>query len=113
RGLVKLAVDLCEIGFFLLVARVRQPVGQPAVVGQEQQTLTVLVQPSSRIDVLLMDEFSQRGATIGIGELAQHAIRLVQRKQHVATVSDWMQRAPARMPRKTVARKPPEPMSTV
>lgn len=45
------------------------------VVGQQEQSFAVEVEPSSRIDILLGDEIRERRRTFAISELAEHAVR--------------------------------------
>ncbi len=69
------------------MAGVSQLVREPTVVGQQQQTFAILVQPSSRIDVLLPDEVGQRAASVHIGKLTQHPVGFVECDQHARAVS--------------------------
>ena len=86
-GLVDLTLDLGQVGLGLLVPGIGQTMRQGAVVGQQQQTLTVPIQPPSRVDVLLPNEFGQGCPTVGIGELAQHAVGFVQSEEHGCDLS--------------------------
>jgi hypothetical protein len=48
---VRLAFHLHPVGLGFLVARIGEPVRQPAVVGQQQQAFRIEIQPPRRIHV--------------------------------------------------------------
>jgi hypothetical protein len=84
RVRIRPAFDLHEIRLRLLVARIGEPMREFAVVGQQQQSLTVVIETTGRIDIRHADEFGQRAPRriTAVGELAQHAVRLVEQDQH-------------------------------
>jgi len=68
------AFNLHQVGLVLPVVRIGEPVGQGALVGEQQQAFAVVVQPPSRVDLPGQAEFGQRAPPrrAAIGELAQH-----------------------------------------
>ena len=83
-ALGRLAFDLDEIGLGQLEPRIGDARLQPAVVGQQQQPFAVAVQPAGGIDAGHIDEVRQRrarGLRCLVGELAEHAIGLVEQDQ--------------------------------
>lgn len=67
-----------------LVARMREPVGELAVVGHEQQARRIHVEPTDRVEPQaagMVDEVDRARATLGIAVGADHALGL--EEQHV------------------------------
>ena len=81
RG-VRYALDLGEIGLLRPATRIGDPLLQRAVVGQEQQTLAVVVEPTCGIDVLRRHEIGECAPALSGGELAEHVEGLVEGDQH-------------------------------
>ncbi len=73
---------LDEIDLGQLVARVGQPVGQVAVVGEQQQPLAVVIQPAGRVDAGHGHVVGQGGPAFGVGEGGEHSVGF--EEQHVA-----------------------------
>jgi hypothetical protein len=82
RRVVRYAFDLGEISLLRPVARISDPFLECAIVGEEYQTLAVIVEPPRRIDTLHRDEVGQRAPARPVGELAEHVERLVEGDQH-------------------------------
>ena len=80
----RLAFHLHPIGLGLLVARIGQPMGEAAVVGQQQQPFAVVVETAGRVHVRRQPEPGQRRPRrhAAVGELAKHPERLVEGDQH-------------------------------
>jgi hypothetical protein len=60
----------------MLVPRVGEPMGQPAVVGEPEQALAVAIQPADGVDLRDRHERLEHRAALGIRELAEDVIRL-------------------------------------
>lgn len=73
-------LHLHQVGLGQLVPGVGEPVGQVAVVGQQQQSLAVLIQPAGRIDPWHGDVVGQGGPALRVGEAAEDAIGLVKQQ---------------------------------
>ncbi len=76
------AFDFGEIGLDLVMARIGDAMGECTIVGQQQQAFGIHVQASGRIDVFFPDVVGQGRTPLGVGELAQHAVGLVEQDQH-------------------------------
>lgn len=85
RGVRRRPFDLHPVGFGQLVFRVRNARLQLAVVGEQQQTLAVVVESSSRAYLRYMDELGQGPAAVFVRELAQDIERLVEQDQHYSS----------------------------
>jgi len=72
------AFHLDPIGLFQLVLGMRDARLQRAIRGQHHQAFAVGIQPPGGVDVRHVDKLLQRRARAVAGELAQHAIRLVE-----------------------------------
>ena len=70
-------LDLHEIRLGMFEPRVGQPVGQPAVIGQQQQALAVAVEPADRIDPRHATKSLSVARPVGVGELGQDVVGLV------------------------------------
>ncbi len=84
------ALHLHQIGLGPLVPGVGQPVGQVAVVGEQQQPFAVRVQPAGRVDPRHGDVVSQRRPSLRAGAIGQHAVGLEEEqiaKAHQGIVS--------------------------
>ena len=66
------AFDLYPVAFLLAVFRIGDALLQSAVVGQHQQTLAVVVEPSGAVHAGYIDVVGQRGLVAAGGELGQH-----------------------------------------
>ncbi|MNL83602.1 hypothetical protein D3C87_2112960 [compost metagenome] len=62
----------------MLERRGGHPVGERAVVGQEQEALAVVVEPADGIDARHVDEVLQAGMAGLVGELAEDSVGLVE-----------------------------------
>ena len=70
------------VGLGHFVPRVGDAGLQLAVVGEQQQSFAVQVQPPGDIDARQRDEAGQGGAALGaVGELGQHAVGFVEQDQ--------------------------------
>ena len=82
QGLERLVIgdplDLDQIRLGMLEPRVGEAMGQPAVVGQEQQALAVAVEPADRVDPRDRHERLERGPALGVAELAEDVVGLEQ-----------------------------------
>ncbi len=79
RGLGDLARHLDDVGLVHLVRGVRQPVGEVTVVGQDQQTLAVGVQPAD-----VKQPLGGRSAPTQVGHRRAPALWVVHRGDHTA-----------------------------
>ena len=61
----------------MLEPRVGEPMGQRAVVGQEQQAFAIAIEPAGRIDSRDRDEVLESRAAIRVAELAEDVVGLV------------------------------------
>jgi len=81
KGLVvRLALDLDPVGLGLFETGVAQPVLDATVVGQNQQSLAVPIQPASRIDAGDRNEILEARATLAVPELGENPVGLVEEK---------------------------------
>ena len=69
-------LDLDEIRPGVLVPRVGEPVGQRAVVGQEEQPFAVAIEPADRVDARDAHEVLEGRPALGVGELAEDVVGL-------------------------------------
>ena len=85
RGLGDLAGHLGDVGLVHLVRRVRQPLREVAVVGQDDQPGGVGVEPADVEEPLgpVGDHVGQRAAALGVGHRRDHAARLVEHEVDV------------------------------
>src|SRR3546814_10263328 len=91
RGLVRIALHLDKIGLGHLEAGVGYPRLQAAIVGQQQQSLAVEVEPARRIEAGTVDIGGQRRPGPPrpfIAELAEHAIR--RSEEHTSELQSLM-----------------------
>ena len=86
RAVVRRSRHIRLVGPFHLMARVSQPRGQVAVVGEEQQPFTVVIQPADWIDVLThtLEEIEDGLTPLRIRSGRDHARRFVQQDVSMA-----------------------------
>ena len=79
-ALVELALDLGDVGLVDLVRRVRQALGEVAVVGEDEQPGGVGVEPPDVEEPLgpVGDEVAQAATPLGVAHRGDHAARLVE-----------------------------------
>ena len=70
RRIVRHAFYLHPVGLGQLVQRVGDALLQPAVIGEQQQALAVVVESSGRVHARYGNKFSKRAPTCLVGELA-------------------------------------------
>src|SRR5579859_4763943 len=68
---------LNKISAWMAVLGIKQPRLEHAVIGQQQQPLTVEVETSCGIHARRLNIIRQRSSPVPIGKLGQHPIRLV------------------------------------
>ena len=84
-ALVTSPVDLGDVGLVHLVRRVRQPLREVAVVGEQDQPGGVGVEPADVEEPLgpVGDQVGQRAPALGVGHRRDHAARLVEHQVDV------------------------------
>jgi hypothetical protein len=75
-------LDLRPVGLGQLVAWIAQFMLQVSVVGEQQQSFAVAVEPARGIDARRLDVVGEGRATFLVGELGQHPVGLVEQNQH-------------------------------
>src|SRR3989344_3598830 len=81
RFFIRFAFHLGPILLGQLETRIGQALLQLAVVGEQQQSFAVPVEPPGRIDARHLYIGGQGFASVGVGELGQHAIGFVEENQ--------------------------------
>src|SRR5690606_41754947 len=81
-GLGRQTLHLHEVLLLLLETRMGDTVLQPAVVGEQQQPLAVVVQPPGRIHVGYVDAVLQRELVALRAELGQHPEGFIEEDEH-------------------------------
>jgi hypothetical protein len=71
------SLNLNEVHFGMLEFRVSKPVGQLAIVGQQDQAFAVAIESARRVDARNFDIVSKGGPALSVAELAENVIRLV------------------------------------
>ena len=82
RLVADFAIHLGEVGARVGVLRVQQPLDKPAIVGQQQGALAVVVEPSRGIDAGREAKPVEGGMSRLGSELAQHAVGFVEEDDH-------------------------------
>ena len=84
RVVVRRAFDLHQIRFLEQVARIGELMRERAVVGQREQAFGIGIEAACRIDARRVDESRERRSLriASVGELADDAVRLVEKNQH-------------------------------
>jgi len=78
----------------MLEARIGEPVLQSAIVGEQHQAFTVMIQPAARIDIFYGNEI--REALSLAGKLAEHSIRLMKKDVAEGHSSDYPKKREAK-----------------
>src|SRR5262249_26440133 len=95
RFFIRNAFDLRQVSSLMLELRIREPMLQGAVAGQQQKAFAVLIETTSSINVLDGDILLARAPRAG--ELATNAERLIEENVAVEQTSDysilWAQRS--------------------
>ncbi len=82
RRFPRYTFHLHPIGLGQLMARVGDARLQATVIGEQQQSLAVVVEPPGGTHARQLDELGECAPAIAVGELAQHVERLVEQDQH-------------------------------
>ena len=75
--LIRDALHLHKIGFGMLITRMRNAMQEPAVVAQQKQSFTVIIEPPGRVNPRDIHIVGERRTPLRICKTAQDAIRLV------------------------------------
>ena len=90
RCFVRSALHLHPICPRVLEARIGEPVLQSAIVGEQHQAFTVMIQPPARIEIFYGNEI--RKALSLTGKLAEHSIRLMKKDVAEGHPSDYLKK---------------------
>jgi hypothetical protein len=82
---IRLTFDLRPVGLGQFVFRFGNAGLQGPIVGEQQQTFAVVVEPTGRAYPWHADEFGQRAPAFLVSELAQDIERLVEQDEHYSS----------------------------
>ncbi len=78
-GVVGSAFNLCPVGFAHRVRRMRDPLRHCAIVSQNNQSLTVAIEPPGHAKAGVVDVHAERGPAVPVPELGQHTVGFVEK----------------------------------
>ena len=81
------ALHLHEVRARMGIARGHQARFERVVIGQKEQALTVIIQPSGGVDLRHVDIIGQRGAAFPVGELGQDVVGFPESKDRHQTAA--------------------------